>query len=339
MDAEDFKQFLVVKRSLDSSSTRKVIGKLNGFKNFLRIENLPLSKQSAEQFLYSVKIRTKSHSTYNGYIMMMKHLYAYYSDRGETIEDFSKGLTYLKAQKTIIVPLSLEECEKLFATDLKYGRVYGDVGYLNRLYKTVTLFIYSTGCRLNEAQSLTVGDCDLFSGRISFYDTKNGDNREVYIPSTVCEELRPYVEGKQPSELVFQNTQGSPIHQSKYNEDIKRRAKKAGIKKYVKAHLLRHSFGTHLYQATKDIGLVQLALGHKDIKSTMIYIHLAQEYIKDGMMKHPFALRTISPSVAITMTIKDIDSHHLEQDKRFDPVKVMQARHQFEEQLMKALVS
>ena len=64
---------------------------------------------------------------------------------------------------------------------------------------------------------------------------------------------------------------------------MKRYAVKAGIPKDVHPHTLRHTFATDLYRQTKDIRLVQKALGHADVSTTMIYVHLVDEDLEDAM--------------------------------------------------------
>jgi len=62
---------------------------------------------------------------------------------------------------------------------------------------------------------------------------------------------------------------------------VKRYAIKAGIDKDVSPHTLRHSFATDLYRETSKIRLVQKALGHSDLSTTMIYTHIVDDELED----------------------------------------------------------
>ena len=76
---------------------------------------------------------------------------------------------------------------------------------------------------------------------------------------------------------------GQRIVPREVNRYLNGYAFRAKISKNVHAHILRHSFGTLFYKATQDLVKTQLALRHRDISSTMIYVHIEKESVIEGL--------------------------------------------------------
>jgi len=80
--------------------------------------------------------------------------------------------------------------------------------------------------------------------------------------------------------LVFISHRGGKYNKRTIQQIVKIASKKADIKKKVSPHTLRHSFATHLLESGVDIRYIQQLLGHKDLKTTQIYTHVANKDIK-----------------------------------------------------------
>ncbi len=91
---------------------------------------------------------------------------------------------------------------------------------------------------------------------------------------------------------VFTTLAGKPVSPRYVQAMVARLAAKAGIKKRVHPHTLRHTFATDLYRETSKIRLVQKALGHSDLSTTMIYTHIFDEELEDALksFRQPTAL-------------------------------------------------
>ena len=87
-------------------------------------------------------------------------------------------------------------------------------------------------------------------------------------------------------ELVFCSRTKSKLDPKDVRDMIKKYALKAGIHKNISTHTLRHTFGTDLLRATKNIRLVQKALGHSDLSTTMIYTHIVDDEFEDALKSY-----------------------------------------------------
>lgn len=141
----------------------------------------------------------------------------------------------------------------------------------------------NAGLRASEALSLTVRDLDWRSGKLTVKRGKGDKDRIVWLNEDDLEILRAWREKKPESRLLFTTLNGQKINDRYLRAMVKRRAKKAGITKDVHPHTFRHTFATDLYRDTKNIRLVQKALGHAALSNTMIYTHIYDEELESAM--------------------------------------------------------
>jgi len=160
-------------------------------------------------------------------------------------------------------------------------------GERNRLLMRLML---DAGLRVSEALALRWEHIDLMSGKLMVREGKGAKDRTLWLGEDNLELLR-YWRERQAKEVsghpehVFTTLKGRPLHSSYVRRMVKRLAKKAGITKDISPHTLRHTFATDLYRETKNIRLVQKALGHSSLSTTMIYTHIVDEEL-EGAMKN-----------------------------------------------------
>jgi integrase len=144
--------------------------------------------------------------------------------------------------------------------------------------------VYSCGLRLQEAMYLEVSDIDGDRMMIHVHRGKGAKDRYVPLPNSTLTILRNHWLNHRNSRLIFPavgrngkagRTPITPMAKSSVQGAFRRAKKQAGIhKRRVSVHTLRHSFATHHLQDGYDIRTVQELLGHKNVKTTMIYLHV-----------------------------------------------------------------
>jgi integrase/recombinase XerD len=144
-------------------------------------------------------------------------------------------------------------------------------------------FMLNLGLRSSEVLNTMVLDIDWTSGKLLIRHGKGKKDRIVWINEEDLEVIKKWKETKPPSPFLFTTLKGNKINGRYMRAMVKRRAKKSGITKDVHPHLLRHTFATDLLRSTKNIRLVQKALGHASLSSTMIYTHVYDEELEAAL--------------------------------------------------------
>lgn len=141
----------------------------------------------------------------------------------------------------------------------------------------------NSGLRSSEVLNLKWRDVDLQTGRLTVRQGKGDKDRQVWVNESTLEYMRSWRERSPDSTYCFPTLKGTRIHGQALREMMKRRGEKAGIPKGVHPHMLRHTYATELYRETKDIRMVQKALGHAHLSTTMIYTHIVDDDMEVAM--------------------------------------------------------
>jgi len=155
----------------------------------------------------------------------------------------------------------------------------------NLLDRTLLMVLYSTGMRNFELRQLQVKDIDSKSMLIHIQRGKGGRDRYVPLSPKLLETLREYWRWMKPKTWLFPGTvhnwrADKPLTPKVVWDACQFAARRAGIKKRVYAHLLRHSYATHLLEAGADLRTIQLLLGHVRLEHTAVYLHLSRRHLQ-----------------------------------------------------------
>ena len=151
--------------------------------------------------------------------------------------------------------------------------------------RTMLMVLYSTGMRNAEMRTLQVKNIDSRSMLIHIERGKGGRDRYVPLSPTLLETLRVYWRWMKPKTWLFPGTiagwrADKPITPKVVWDACQAATTRANIQKRVSAHVLRHSYATHLLEAGADLRTIQLLLGHVTLEHTVIYLHLSRRHLQ-----------------------------------------------------------
>ena len=150
----------------------------------------------------------------------------------------------------------------------------------NKKHKAMLFTAYSAGLRVSEICNLKITDIDSSRMQILIQLAKGKKDRYVNLGPLLLDILREYIKmyKPRPKKYLFESEQTHTAYPSRTIQQIFSNAKnKAGIKKEVGIHSLRHSFATHLLEKGTDIIYIKDLLGHFNIKTTERYLHVSRK--------------------------------------------------------------
>lgn len=156
---------------------------------------------------------------------------------------------------------------------------------------------YSSGLRLSELAGLNLEDIDLKQGSLMVRQGKGGKSRVVPVGRLAVDAIRAWLKIRESlingeTSALFLSRHGGRLSGRSIESRLARWSRKHGLREIVHPHMLRHSFASHLLQASGDLRAVQELLGHSNIGTTQIYTHLDFEHLASVYDKaHPRAKR------------------------------------------------
>ncbi len=208
---------------------------------------------------------------------------------------FRDFLPYPQDRRRLPTVLSREEVSRLINA----------AGTLFR--RTLLMTLYGTGMRRAELAHLKVSDIDSQRMIIRVVAGKGGKDRDLPLSPALLEILREYWRWRKPRLYLFptrtcRRRLDQPISDKTVWIACSEAARRAGIKKRVTPHTLRHSWATHLLEAGTDLRTIQVLLGHGDLETTAQYLHLSQRHLQ--AVTNPLDSLSLSSVQNISCTFK-----------------------------------
>ena len=151
----------------------------------------------------------------------------------------------------------------------------------NLKHRTVAMAQYGAGLRISEALHLQLRDIDSDRMVITVLRGKGDVDRQVMLSQVLLGALRQYWRVYKPTCWLFEGRDpDEPLGASTIQRAIKAARHRAEIAKPATTHTLRHSFATHLLESGTDLRTIQVLLGHRSLKTTQIYTHVATDRLR-----------------------------------------------------------
>jgi site-specific recombinase XerD len=165
-------------------------------------------------------------------------------------------------------------------------------------WRTALSVAYGAGLRASEVVGLKVGDIDSRRMRIRVEQGKGRRDRDALLSPHLLRTLRDWWRVARPPVWLFPSrlTAFDPVTPRSLNRAFHEAVSKAGIKKPVSLHTLRHCFATHLLEQNVDVRVIQVLLGHRKLETTAVYTHVAAKTL-DGI-DSPLDLLKLRPPPA-----------------------------------------
>lgn len=280
---DNFLNYLIVEKGLSKNTIESYSRDLQKFTDFLEHHDITgvAHVKNVTIMSFLVKLRSQGLSSKTtGRNLSAIRMFFRFLFREKVIEsDPTMNIESPKVGSHLPSVLSIAEVDSFLAQpDTKTLRGKRD--------KAMLELLYATGVRVSELTTLNVNNVNLEVGYIIAFG-KGAKERIIPLGYTAQQWIKEYLLTVRPhnakgrvSPFLFLNPSGEKLTRQGFWKIIKRYALKAGIRKKISPHTLRHSFATHLLERGADLRSVQIMLGHVDISTTQIYTHITQERLK-----------------------------------------------------------
>ena len=240
---------------------------LRSARQFLVFYDLPpdqLDTEKIKDYLYHLLDTQKaSDSKIRQAHGSLKYLFTQTLARPWEIE----SIPQMKKKRTLPSVLSIEEISRLLSS------------CSNLKHQAMLMLIYSSGLRLSEAVSVQLTDIKRNQKRILIRQGKGAKDRYVILSDLCLNTLERYWRRYRPETFLFPGRNGKALSPRACQHAFHTAKESAGIHKTGGVHTLRHSFATHFLESGGGIFQLQMFLGHRNLKTTLIYAHVQSENI------------------------------------------------------------
>ena len=247
-------------RNFSPSTQREYVRQVARFSEYFGCSPMRLGPEEIRAYqLHLIQERNLSHATLRVAVSALRFFYLVTLGRGWD----PQRIPHPRTKKKLPVVLSREEVRLLISS----ARDLRD--------RALLMAVYGTGARSQEVLHLQIPDLDGHRRVIRIRSGKGGKDRELPLFPKLHGVLREYYRQYRPGPWLFPGRkEGCPLSASALRDACQRARKRAGLRKAVNTHLLRHSYSTHLLEEGVDLRTIQLLLGHAHLGTVQFYTHL-----------------------------------------------------------------
>lgn len=285
---DGFRDYLLLERSLSENTLWAYISDATRFTEFLESRQLPLPDVNLDTIhgflstLFDLGISLRSVARVKSGMKAFLHYCA--------MEDWIEGDPASLVESSRITPalpsvLTIEEIDAMIAAINPEKQE----SIRNR---AIIEMLYGSGLRVSEVISLRISNLYAEEGFVRV-DGKGSKQRIVPVSPVALDAIGDYMELRDvgpiksgSEDILFLNRRGAPLTRVMVFYIVRNLANDAGIAKKVSPHTLRHSFATHLLEGGANLRAIQQMLGHEDIGTTEIYVHLDRSRLRTELLEH-----------------------------------------------------
>ncbi len=280
---DQFLHYLIVEKGLSKNTIEAYSHGLTRFLTHLREKGVQeirnVDKFHIRSFLLVLRKKNLNTRSIARNLVAIRTFFRFLIQEGILESNPVEELESPKVAKTLPEILTLKEIEQI----LEQPNLQTPLGTRDR---AMLEMLYATGMRVSELTQLPIHQVNLEGGYVLLYG-KGSKERIVPLGTEAMKWVTVYLKtargilskGRENPSL-FINRSGKGMSRQGFWKSLKVYARRAGLRKRVTPHLLRHSFASHLLERGADLRSVQMMLGHADISTTQIYTHVTGERLK-----------------------------------------------------------
>jgi integrase/recombinase XerD len=283
-----FLNYLRVEKGLSDNTIqayRRDMAKFASFAAERKVGVTELRREHVVDFLGTLYRRNLDSRSVARHLVTIRHFFRFLLLEGAIEGDPAANIESPKFRQSLPEFLSVDEVDRL----LRQPDKNDVVGIRDR---AMIELMYSTGLRVSELCGLRVSDLQMEPGCLRCIG-KGNKERLVPVGKRALEAVRDYLRDARQalsrgvaSPYLFLNQKGHKLNRIAFWKILGEYGRKAGLRKSLTPHMLRHSFATHLLDRGADLRSVQMMLGHSDISTTQIYTHVVEERLKQVYKAH-----------------------------------------------------